>query len=195
MEDQRKQDERYMRRCLDLARRGLGTTYPNPLVGAVVVADGRILGEGFHHHSGGPHAEVVAVQAVQEKELLKKATLYVNLEPCAHHGKTPPCAEMIVREGIPRVVVGTPDTTDKVSGKGVKIMQEGGVEVVTGVLEEEARYVNRRFFTFHEKKRPYIILKWAESADGYLDEGRENRLRHFFYRQPVRALSPLPMQN
>ncbi len=161
-----------MRRCVELARRGLGTTYPNPLVGAVIVADGKIVGEGFHHHSGGPHAEVVAVQVVQEKGLLKKATLYVNLEPCAHHGKTPPCAEMIVREGIPRVVVGTLDTTDKVSGKGVKIMQEGGVEVVTGVLEEEARYVKRRFFTFHEKKRPYIILKWAESADGFLDEER-----------------------
>jgi diaminohydroxyphosphoribosylaminopyrimidine deaminase/5-amino-6-(5-phosphoribosylamino)uracil reductase len=170
--ERKEQDERYMRRCLDLAVRGLGTTYPNPLVGSVIVCDGEIIGEGFHHHSGGPHAEVVAVQAVKDKTLLKKSTLYVNLEPCSHHGKTPPCADMIVREGIPRVVVGTLDTTDKVMGRGVKKMQEGGVEVVTGVLEEESRFVNRRFFTFHEKKRPYIILKWAESADGYLDEER-----------------------
>ncbi len=161
-----------MRRCLELAVRGLGTTYPNPLVGSVIVYEGRIIGEGFHHHSGGPHAEVVAMQAVQDRSLLKKATLYVNLEPCSHHGKTPPCADRIVREGIPRVVVGTLDTSEKVMGRGVRRMQEGGVEVVTGILEEESRYVNRRFFTCQEKKRPYIILKWAESADGFLDEER-----------------------
>ncbi len=161
-----------MRRCLDLAGRGLGTTYPNPLVGSVIVHEDHIIGEGFHHRSGEPHAEVVAVQAVKDKALLKKSTLYVNLEPCSHHGKTPPCADMIVREGIPRVVVGTVDTTGKVMGKGLARMRAGGVEVVAGVLEEESRYVNRRFFTYHEKKRPYILLKWAESADGYLDEER-----------------------
>jgi diaminohydroxyphosphoribosylaminopyrimidine deaminase/5-amino-6-(5-phosphoribosylamino)uracil reductase len=170
--ERKEQYEKYMRRCLDLAVRGLGTTYPNPLVGSVIVCEGRIIGEGFHHHSGGPHAEVVAVQTVKDRSLLKKATLYVNLEPCSHHGKTPPCADRIVREGIPRVVVGTLDTSDKVMGRGVQRMQEGGVEVVTGILEEESRYVNRRFFTFQEKKRPYIILKWAESADGFLDEER-----------------------
>ena len=161
-----------MRRCLDLAGRGLGTTYPNPLVGSVIVHEDHIIGEGFHHRSGEPHAEVVAVQAVKDKALLKKSTLYVNLEPCSHHGKTPPCADMIVREGIPRVVVGTVDTTGKVMGKGLARMRAGGVEVVAGVLEEESRYVTRRFFTYHEKKRPYILLKWAESADGYLDEER-----------------------
>ena len=161
-----------MRRCLELARRGLGTTWPNPLVGAVIVHEGHIIGEGFHHRSGEPHAEVLAVRSVKDKELLKTSTLYVNLEPCSHHGKTPPCADMIVREGIPRVVVGTIDTTDKVRGQGIARMREGGVEVITGVLEEESRYINRRFFTYHEKKRPYILLKWAESADGFLDEER-----------------------
>ncbi len=169
---QKEQDERYMERCLELAQRGLGTTWPNPLVGAVIVHEGRIIGEGFHHRSGEPHAEVLAVRAVRDKRLLKQATLYVNLEPCSHQGKTPPCADMIVREGIPRVVVGTMDTTDKVRGQGIARMQAGGVEVVTGVLEEESRYMNRRFFTYHEKKRPYILLKWAESADGFLDEER-----------------------
>ncbi len=169
---QKEQDERYMRRCLELARRGLGTTWPNPLVGAVIVHEGHIIGEGFHYRSGEPHAEVLAVRSVKDKELLKTSTLYVNLEPCSHHGRTPPCADMIVREGIPRVVVGTIDTTDKVRGQGVVRMQEGGVEVITGVLEEESRYINRRFFTYHEKKRPYILLKWAESADGFLDEER-----------------------
>ncbi len=170
--NKRGEHERYMQRCLDLAGHGLGTTYPNPLVGSVIVHNGRIIGEGFHHRSGEPHAEVLAIRSVKEKNLLKKATLYVNLEPCAHYGKTPPCAGLIVKTGIPRVVIGTIDTTEKVSGKGIRIMQEGGVEVLTGILEQESRFVNRRFFTYHEKKRPYIILKWAESADGYLDEKR-----------------------
>ncbi len=161
-----------MRRCLELARRGLGTTYPNPLVGSVIVHEGRIIGEGFHHRSGEPHAEVLAVRAVTDRRLLRQSTLYVNLEPCSHHGRTPPCADMIVREGIPRVVIGTLDTSEKVSGRGVARLRDGGVEVITGVLEEESRYVNRRFFTFHEKKRPYVLLKWAESADGFLDEER-----------------------
>ncbi|HHJ10905.1 MAG TPA: bifunctional diaminohydroxyphosphoribosylaminopyrimidine deaminase/5-amino-6-(5-phosphoribosylamino)uracil reductase RibD [Bacteroidetes bacterium] len=163
---------RYMQRCLDLAIQGLGTTYPNPLVGSVIVWKDKIIGEGFHHRSGEPHAEVLAIRSVKNRDLLKKATLYVNLEPCSHYGKTPPCADLIVKTGIPRVVVGTLDTTEKVQGKGIRKMQEGGVEVITGVLEQASRFVNRRFFTYHEKKRPYIILKWAESVDGYLDEER-----------------------
>ncbi len=163
---------RYMQRCLDLAMQGLGTTYPNPLVGSVMVWEDKIIGEGFHHRSGEPHAEVLAIRSVKNRDLLKKATLYVNLEPCSHYGKTPPCADLIVKTGIPRVVVGTTDTTEKVQGKGIRKMQEGGVEVITGMLEQESRFINRRFFTYHEKKRPYIILKWAESADGYLDEER-----------------------
>jgi len=162
----------YMQRCLDLAIQGLGTTYPNPLVGAVIVWKDKIIGEGFHHRSGEPHAEVLAIRSVKNRELLKQATLYVNLEPCSHYGKTPPCADLIVKTGIPRVVVGTPDTTEKVHGKGIRTMQEGGIEVITGIREQESRFINRRFFTYHEKKRPYIILKWAESADGYLDEER-----------------------
>lgn len=165
-------DQHFMQRCLDLAGKGLGTTYPNPLVGSVVVYDEKVIGEGFHYKSGQPHAEVVAVSSVEDKALLKKATLYVNLEPCAHYGKTPPCAPMIVSYSIPRVVIGTTDTHARVSGRGIEILKQGGCEVVTGVLEKESRWINRRFFTFHEKQRPYIILKWAESHDGFIDKKR-----------------------
>ena len=169
-----KRDEhvKYMQRCLDLAAMGLGTTWPNPLVGSVIVYEDKIIGEGFHYRSGEPHAEVLAIQSVKEKSLLKRSTLYVNLEPCSHYGKTPPCAELIVKTGIPRVIVGTIDTSEKVHGQGIQRMKNGGVEVTTGILEKESRFINRRFFTYHEKKRPYIILKWAESADGFLDQER-----------------------
>lgn len=162
-------DLKYMKRCLELASKGEGMTYPNPIVGSVIVHSGRIIGEGYHLRSGGPHAEVIAINSVREKELLKSATLYVNLEPCSHFGKTPPCADLIVSYGIPRVVIGTTDTSVKVSGKGSSKLRDSGCEVVTGVAEAECRRLNRRFFTFHEKKRPYITLKWAQSADGFID--------------------------
>ncbi len=165
-------DEKFMRRCLDLACKAEGMTYPNPMVGSVIVHEGRIIGEGYHIKAGGPHAETRAVESVADKELLKESTLYVNLEPCSHFGKTPPCADMIISRQIPKVVVGTIDTSAKVSGRGVARLQEAGCEVVTGVCEEECRRLNRRFFTFNEKRRPYITLKWAESSDGFIDRER-----------------------
>ncbi|MDX9929723.1 MAG: bifunctional diaminohydroxyphosphoribosylaminopyrimidine deaminase/5-amino-6-(5-phosphoribosylamino)uracil reductase RibD [Bacteroidales bacterium] len=162
-------DRLYMRRCLELAVKALGNTYPNPVVGAVIVCRGRIIGEGYHLRAGEAHAETMAIESVRGKHLLKESTLYVSLEPCSHHGRTPPCAERIIAEGIPRVVVGTTDTSSKVSGRGIQMLREAGCEVVTPILEEEARHLNRRFFTFHEKNRPYVILKWAMSADGFMD--------------------------
>jgi diaminohydroxyphosphoribosylaminopyrimidine deaminase/5-amino-6-(5-phosphoribosylamino)uracil reductase len=158
-----------MRRCLDLACMAEGMTYPNPLVGSVVVHEGKIIGEGYHLKAGGPHAEVIAVNSVAEKEKLRSSTLYVNLEPCSHFGKTPPCADFIIANSIPGIVVGTTDTSEKVSGRGVDKLRNAGCEVTTGIIETECRRVNRRFFTFNEKKRPYITLKWAQSADGYID--------------------------
>lgn len=162
-------DIRYMRRCLDLAVRSEGFTRPNPMVGAVVVCDDVIIGEGYHLFAGGPHAEVIAVNAVKDRSLLKRSTLYVSLEPCCHHGKTPPCTEIIIASGIPRIVAGTIDTSSKVAGRGIEILREAGKEVNVGVLENECRRINRRFFAYHEKKRPYITLKWAESSDGFID--------------------------
>jgi diaminohydroxyphosphoribosylaminopyrimidine deaminase / 5-amino-6-(5-phosphoribosylamino)uracil reductase len=163
------EDIKFMRRCLDLASKAEGMTYPNPMVGSVIVCEGKILGEGYHLRSGEPHAEVNAINSVADKSKLIQSTLYVNLEPCSHFGKTPPCAEFIIANRIPRVVIGTIDTNEKVSGKGVKRLTDAGCEVKYGILEEDCRRVNRRFFTFHEKKRPYITLKWARSADGFLD--------------------------
>ena len=162
-------DIKFMRRCLELAFKAEGLTYPNPMVGSVIVHDGKILGEGSHLRSGEPHAEVNAINAVPDKSKLKLSTLYVNLEPCSHFGKTPPCADFIISNNIPGVVIGTLDTSLNVSGKGVKRLLEAGCEVATGVLESECRRLNKRFFTFHEKRRPYVTLKWAQSADGYLD--------------------------
>lgn len=161
-------DELYMQRCLDLARNGLGTTYPNPLVGSVIVYKDTIIGEGWHSKSGEPHAEVNAVNSVKKRELLKESTIYVNLEPCSHFGKTPPCSDMIIRHGIPKVVIGTVDPNEKVAGKGIEKLRAAGIEVIVGILEKECLDLNRRFFTFHNKKRPYIILKWAESSDGFI---------------------------
>lgn len=166
-------DEIYMRRCLELARKGLGLTRQNPLVGAVIVHNDRIIGEGYHNEYGGPHAEVVAINSVFEKHLLKESTIYVNLEPCSHQGKTPPCSLLIKDSGIKRVVIGCTDSNPLVSGKGISILKASGAEVSVGILENESRYLNRRFFTFQEKKRPYIILKWAESSDGFIDRDRE----------------------
>jgi diaminohydroxyphosphoribosylaminopyrimidine deaminase/5-amino-6-(5-phosphoribosylamino)uracil reductase len=162
-------DMKYMRRCLELASKAEGLTYPNPMVGSVIVHEGLIIGEGYHLKAGGPHAEVNALNSVSDKDILKSSTLYVNLEPCSHFGKTPPCADLIAANLIPRVVVGTIDTNAKVSGQGISFLRKKGCEVITGILEEECRWLNRRFLTFHEKKRPYIILKWAQSSDGYVD--------------------------
>jgi diaminohydroxyphosphoribosylaminopyrimidine deaminase/5-amino-6-(5-phosphoribosylamino)uracil reductase len=166
-------DNKFMRRCLELAAGAEGMTYPNPLVGSVIVNEGRIIGEGYHLKAGGPHAEVNAIKSVIDKSLLKASTLYVNLEPCSHFGMTPPCADFIIENRIPRVVIGTSDTSDKVSGKGSEKLKKAGCEVTTGVLENECRRINKRFFTFIEKRRPYIILKWAESADGFVDQVRQ----------------------
>lgn len=161
-------DEKYIKRCIELAQNGLGTTYPNPMVGSVIVYDGKIIGEGWHKKAGEPHAEVNAVKSVKDKSLLKKATIYVSLEPCSHFGKTPPCCDLIIANEIPNVVVGTVDPNEKVAGKGILKLIEAGANVTVGVLEEECNELNKRFFTFHQKKRPYIILKWAESQDGFL---------------------------
>lgn len=158
-----------MARCIQLARCGKGHTRPNPMVGAVVVYDGRIIGEGYHRKAGEAHAEVNAIAAVKDEKLLENSTLYVSLEPCSHWGKTPPCASLILQKKISRVVVGCLDPFPEVSGRGVGMLREAGVEVVTGVLEKEAWELNKAFMTLHTENRPYIILKWAESADGFID--------------------------
>jgi len=160
-----------MYRCLTLAKNGLGSTYPNPLVGSVVVFEDRIIGEGWHQRSGGPHAEVIAINSVKNKSLLAKSTLYVNLEPCSHYGKTPPCADLIVKMKIKNVVIGTIDFNDIVSGKGIAHLNKNGCKVTIGVLEKECVKINRRFFIFHKMKRPYVILKWAETKDGFIYPG------------------------
>ena len=157
-----------MRRCLELAKNGLGTTYPNPMVGSVIVYNDKIIGEGWHKKSGEPHAEVNAVNSVKDKSLLKKSTIYVSLEPCSHFGKTPPCCDLIIKNEIPNVVIGTVDPNVKVAGNGIIKLIEAGKNVQVGVLEAECNELNKRFFTFHQKKRPYVILKWAESKDGFI---------------------------
>lgn len=163
-----KTEEKYMRRCLELAKNGLGTTYPNPMVGSVIVYKDKIIGEGWHKKAGEPHAEVIAVNSVKDKSLLKKSTIYVSLEPCSHFGKTPPCCDLIIKNEIPNVVIGTVDPNIKVAGNGIKKLIEAGKNVKVGILEAECTELNKRFFTFHEKKRPYIILKWAETQDGFI---------------------------
>ncbi|MEO5790014.1 bifunctional diaminohydroxyphosphoribosylaminopyrimidine deaminase/5-amino-6-(5-phosphoribosylamino)uracil reductase RibD [Gelidibacter sp.] len=160
--------EKYIKRCIEIAKNGLGTTAPNPMVGCVIVHDQIIIGEGFTSPYGGAHAEVNAIHSVKDQSLLNEATLYVTLEPCSHFGKTPPCADIINKFKIPKVVIGTIDTHSKVAGKGVQILKASGCEVIVGVLESEVKAHHKRFFTLHNKKRPYIILKWAESADGFL---------------------------
>ncbi|GGA80845.1 riboflavin biosynthesis protein RibD [Flavobacterium palustre] len=163
-----KKDEKYLARCIQLAQNGLGTTYPNPMVGSVIVYEDQIIGEGWHKKAGEPHAEVNAVNSVKDKSLLQKATIYVSLEPCSHFGKTPPCCDLIIRNQIPNVVIGTVDPNEQVAGRGIKKLIEAGINVTVGVLENECNALNKRFFTFHQKKRPYIILKWAQSQDGFI---------------------------
>ncbi len=166
---ERNEDVKYMRRCLQLAQCGVMGAAPNPMVGAVVVHEGRIIGEGYHIRAGGPHAEVNAIRSVRHPELLPRSTMYVSLEPCAHYGKIPPCADLIVEKRIPRVVVGCMDPFAKVNGMGIRKLRDAGVEVTVGVLEQECLWLNRRFITFHQKKRPWVTLKWAQSRDGYMD--------------------------
>jgi diaminohydroxyphosphoribosylaminopyrimidine deaminase / 5-amino-6-(5-phosphoribosylamino)uracil reductase len=165
-------DDLFMQRCIELARNGLGYVAPNPLVGSVIVYNNSIIGEGYHRKYGEAHAEVNAVQSVLNKQLLAESTLYVNLEPCCHHGKTPPCTDLIIKHKIPRVVVGAVDPFGVVAGKGITKLRNHGVEVKVGVLKQHSMRLNKRFFTFHQKKRPYIILKWAQTADSFIDAER-----------------------
>ena len=161
-------DKKYMQICIDLALKGFPLAFPNPMVGCVIVHNDSIIGQGYHKQCGSHHAEVNAIASIENKELLEQSTLYVSLEPCAHFGKTPPCADLIVKSKIPRVVIGSLDTFSKVNGKGIQLLKEAGIDVVTNILEKECRAINNRFFTFHEKKRPYVILKWAQTSDGYI---------------------------
>ena len=173
-------DEKYMRRCLQLAANGIQGARPNPMVGAVIVAhrpsaishQPSIIGEGYHVRCGQGHAEVNAFASVrlEDEPLLKDATIYVSLEPCSHYGKTPPCADLIIKKGVRRVVVGTIDPFAEVQGRGIKKLRKAGIEVTVGVLEKECQWLNRRFFTYHSKHRPYIILKWAQTANGFIDD-------------------------
>ena len=160
--------EKYIKRCLEIAKSGLGKTAPNPMVGCVIVHKSKIIGEGFTSTYGGNHAEVNAIESVPDKSLLKEATIYVSLEPCSHFGKTPPCSELIANHQIPEAVIGCIDDNPEVSGKGIKKLRENGCNVTVGILEKECKEHHKRFFTFHNKKRPYIILKWATSDDGFL---------------------------
>ena len=169
-----KEDELYMHRCIQLARNGLCGAPPNPMVGAVIVCDGKIIGEGYHAKCGEAHAEVNAIRSVKNPELLKRSTIYVSLEPCAHHGKTPPCADLIVEKQLKRVVIGCQDPFAKVNGKGIEKLRNAGIEVKVGVLEEACLELISRFVTFHAQKRPYITLKWAQSSDGFIDYKRND---------------------
>ncbi|MGM9861150.1 MAG: bifunctional diaminohydroxyphosphoribosylaminopyrimidine deaminase/5-amino-6-(5-phosphoribosylamino)uracil reductase RibD [Muribaculaceae bacterium] len=177
----------YMRRALALARMGMGATSPNPMVGAVIVDDrsGLIIGEGWHRRCGCGHAEVNAVASVRDPQALSRSTMYVTLEPCSHYGKTPPCARLIINSGIPRVVVAAMDPFKEVAGRGIAMLRDAGIEVVTGVLADESRRLNARFMTAHERQRPFVTLKWAQSADGYIDHHRNN------HAGPARFSTPL----
>ncbi|XOD67110.1 MAG: bifunctional diaminohydroxyphosphoribosylaminopyrimidine deaminase/5-amino-6-(5-phosphoribosylamino)uracil reductase RibD [Flavobacteriales bacterium Tduv] len=163
----------FMQRALQLAENGRGHTMPNPMVGCVIVRNGSIIAEGWHYKSGAPHAEVHAIHAVKDSSLLCKATLYVTLEPCTHHGKTPPCIDLILKKKIPRVIIGIQDPYSKVNGLGIQRLKEAGVEVIENILKTACYALNRRFFTFHQKHRPYILLKWAQSLDGFIDISRD----------------------
>lgn len=165
-------EELMMLRCLELAKKGGGNVFPNPMVGAIIEKNGKILSEGWHKIYGQAHAELNAVNSIQNKADLQGATMYVNLEPCAHFGKTPPCANMLAETGISRVIVGALDKNPKVAGKGIEILQKAGIEVRVGVLENECRWLNRRFYKFQEKRLPYVVLKWAQTADKFIDTHR-----------------------
>lgn len=170
------EDEKYMWRCIRLAKNGLCTASPNPMVGAVIVCDGKIIGEGYHIRSGKAHAEVNAVRSVKDQSLLRRSTIYVSLEPCSHYGKTPPCADMLIDKGIPRVVIGCEDPFVKVHGRGIQKLLDAGCEVKIGVLEKECRQLIRKFVTFNTLGRPYVTLKWAESADGFIGKNLSRTL-------------------
>lgn len=174
-------DEIFMGRCIELARLGQGNVAPNPMVGCVVVHNEKIIGEGYHQKYGEAHAEVNALNAVADKELLPRSTVYVSLEPCSHFGKTPPCADLLIKTGVKRVVIGCKDTNSKVGGKGIEKLIKAGIEVEVNVLESQCRELNKRFFTFHERQRPYVILKWAQSKDGFLDAPRKNNEKGIFW--------------
>ena len=161
-------EEFFLNKCIEIARLGIGNVSPNPMVGSVIVYKGGVIGEGYHEKYGSHHAEVNAINSVEDKSILSKSTLYVNLEPCSHFGKTPPCSDFIIKHKIPRVVIGCMDTYSEVDGTGIKKMRNAGIDVKIGIMEKESKDLNKRFFTFHEKKRPYIILKWAESKDGFI---------------------------
>lgn len=167
--------EKYINRCIEIAKNGLGTTRPNPMVGSVIVYNDRIIGEGYTSKYGGNHAEVNAILSVKDKSLLKQATLYVTLEPCSHYGKTPPCSDFIIANQIPYVVIGCIDDNKKVAGKGVEKLMNAGCHVMVGVLEDSCKYHHKRFFTFHNKKRPFIILKWAETQDGFIAPAKKEK--------------------
>jgi diaminohydroxyphosphoribosylaminopyrimidine deaminase / 5-amino-6-(5-phosphoribosylamino)uracil reductase len=166
--------EKFMKICLELAEKGLGKVAPNPMVGCVIVHNNEIIGQGYHQKYGESHAEVNAINSVKDGSLLSNSTLFVNLEPCSHFGKTPPCADLIVKNQIAEVIIGCRDNNPIVSGKGIEKLKNGGCKVETGILEKECLQLNRRFFTFHEKKRPYIILKWAQTKDGFIDKNRNS---------------------
>ena len=167
-------EKNYINRCIKLALNGAGYVSPNPLVGCVIVYNGSIIGEGYHREFGKEHAEVNAINSVKEISLLSKSTLYVNLEPCSHHGKTPPCCNLIVKMKIPKVVIGCKDYSKKVNGTGIAFLKQNGVEVVENILEEKCKKLNARFFNFHKRKFPYIILKWAKTNDGFIDLNRNS---------------------
>lgn len=179
-------DERMMRRCFELAQKGLGNVAPNPMVGCVIAIGEQIIGEGYHQKHGEEHAEVNAIRSAKDVELLKKATLYVNLEPCSHFGRTPPCTDLIIKMGIPKVVISNLDPNPKVAGKGIEKLQNNGIEILHGILEKEGDSLNHRFFTFHRKKRPYIILKWAKTLDGFMDIDRKDadKKQHYWITNP-----------
>ncbi|MBL29828.1 MAG: riboflavin biosynthesis protein RibD [Flavobacteriaceae bacterium] len=168
-------DNLFMKRCLELASKGVGITSPNPMVGAVIVLNNEIIGEGYHKKYGDNHAEVNAINSVKNKSLLKKATLYINLEPCNHHGKTPPCTDLIIKKKIPKVVIGTYDPNPRVSGRGIRKLKENKIDVTINVLEYECKKLNKRFFCYQKNKRPYVILKWAESKDGFIAPNNQKK--------------------
>lgn len=178
-------DEKYILRCIQLAKNGFGTTYPNPMVGCVIVHDNKIIGEGWHYKSGTPHAEVMAINSVKNKKLLLEATLYVSLEPCSYTGKTPPCSDLIIENKIPRVVIGSADPHPNVSGKGIERLKNAGIQVKSGVCKSKCDELNKRFFTFHTKKRPYIILKWAATKDGFIAPIAQEEGKPFWITSPI----------
>lgn len=179
------EDEKYMLRCIQLAKNGVGTTYPNPMVGSVIVHDKKIIGEGWHYKSGEPHAEVLAIRSVKNQKLLSKATIYVSLEPCSYTGKTPPCSDLIIENNIPRVVIGSTDPHPNVSGKGIAKLKNAGIEVQSGVCKTACDALNKRFFTYHREKRPYIILKWAATLDGFIAPLEQKKGKAFWITSPL----------